>query len=198
MNAEYLRMPFKTSRNHGIHQTSHPPVDFWLPPWTITSAAASFLGCAVTLSIVPWLVFVDCAVTFSVVPWLSRLCRKIGGHAVGFIVAPCQDSYFCRDTCGPPYLSDDWPTLSHFHRWERATSSPLLLGHASFPLATHHNGHNLTPRVEQGGTNHRVGSFEQKFALSEKPRKIRYVFVALEFRHSNLEMLLRVMQNFVS
>ena len=31
-----------------------------------------------------------------------------------------------------------------------------------------------------------------------KPRKIRYVFVALEFRHSNLEMLLRVMQKLVS
>ena len=31
-----------------------------------------------------------------------------------------------------------------------------------------------------------------------KPRKIRYVFVALEFRHSNLEMLLREMQKLVS
>ena len=31
-----------------------------------------------------------------------------------------------------------------------------------------------------------------------KPRKIRYVFVALEFRYSKLEMLLRVMQKLVS
>ena len=31
-----------------------------------------------------------------------------------------------------------------------------------------------------------------------KPRKIRYVFVALELRYSNLEMLLRVMQKIAS
>ena len=31
-----------------------------------------------------------------------------------------------------------------------------------------------------------------------KPRKIRYVFVALEFRHSNLEMLSRVMKKLMS
>ena len=41
-----------------------------------------------------------------------------------------------------------------------------------------------------------------ELALSEneyaKQRKIRYAFVALEFRHWNLEMLLRVMQKLVS
>ena len=46
-------------------------------------------------------------------------------------------------------------------------------------------------------------SFELKFALLKdedaNPRIIRYVLVALEFRHSNLEtVLLSVMQKFVS
>ena len=45
-----------------------------------------------------------------------------------------------------------------------------------------------------------VSSRNLRFSKDEdaKPRKIRYVFVALEFRHSNLEMLLRVMQKLVS
>ena len=45
-----------------------------------------------------------------------------------------------------------------------------------------------------------VSSRNLRFPKDEdaKPRKIRYVFVALEFRHSNLEMLLRVMQKLVS
>ena len=45
-----------------------------------------------------------------------------------------------------------------------------------------------------------ISSRNLRFPKAEdaKPRKIRYVFVALEFRHSNLEMLLRVMQKLVS
>ena len=57
----------------------------------------------------------------------------------------------------------------------------------------------ICPRLMQA-----LGSFEEKFALSKrwrcetKENKVCISSSALEFRHSNLEMLLRVMQKLVS